>query len=500
MRIGIIALLHESNTFIDKPTTLHHFQQDLLYVGSNCHDWWDFQKKFLHTGHEVGGFLETLLACRAEAVPILIARAVPYGPIAATTFDTLMQMMFETLTRFEPFDGILVAPHGATVSEEYPDADGHWLTELRQRFGPERPIIGTLDLHANLSPRMVMATDALISYMTNPHLDQRVRGIQAAELMVSTVRRQIKPVQAAAFPPMAINIERQLTADFPCSNLMAAADEHLKQDKVLATSVLLGFPYADVTEMGSSFLVVTDNDRALARRLAKDLAQQAWDLRHEFVGHLLSVDAALDEALRLDGPVCLLDMGDNVGGGSPGDGTILVQALMDRGVAGAFACLCDPQAVNDALEPWRLGRTARLSIGGKSDDLHGAPVTGSFKVLCIHPGVFYDTKPHHGSFRNFDQGNSVVLQNDSGLTLLVTSKRVPPFSLEQLRSCGLDPASFRILVAKGVHAPVAAYRAVCRHFLRVNTPGCTTADMTQLPYQRRRRPMFPFEQDTEFSC
>ncbi len=78
---------------------------------------------------------------------------------------------------------------------------------------------------------------------------------------------------------------------------------------------------------------------------------------------------------------------------------------------------------------------------------------------------------------------------------MVTSRRMAPFSLQQIRHAGLDPASFRLLVAKGVHAPVAAYGEVCRHFVRVNTPGVTTADLGQLAYHRRRRPLHPFERN-----
>jgi len=73
-----------------------------------------------------------------------------------------------------------------------------------------------------------------------------------------------------------------------------------------------------------------------------------------------------------------------------------------------------------------------------------------------------------------------------------------PFSLAQLTSCGLDPRQFRVLVAKGVVAPIAAYQSVCDHFIRVNTPGVTTADLATLPYRRRRRPLFPFETDFDW--
>jgi microcystin degradation protein MlrC len=95
--------------------------------------------------HEVGGFFEGLYVEGIEAVPIFAARALPYGTISKKAFDQLLESLFLLVEQAGPLDGYLVAPHGATVSEEYPDADGFWLSELRNMVGDEKPIIG-LDL------------------------------------------------------------------------------------------------------------------------------------------------------------------------------------------------------------------------------------------------------------------------------------------------------------------------------------------------------------------
>src|SRR4029077_8348270 len=155
----------------------------------------------------------------------------------------LLARLEAPIARAGSFDGLLVAPHGATVAANHADADGHWLSRLRQRFGRTFPIIGTLDLHANVSPKMVSACDALIAYRTNPHLDQRQRGIDAAKLMARTVRGEVRPTMAAAFPPFAVNIERQLCAESPCRDVYRFADAMLEQRGVLSNSVVLGFPY-----------------------------------------------------------------------------------------------------------------------------------------------------------------------------------------------------------------------------------------------------------------
>jgi microcystin degradation protein MlrC len=497
MRIGIIAFLQESNTFIAQPTRLVHFEQQLLATGEAV------REQLAGTHHEVGGMLHALDDEQAEAVPIFAARALPYGVIDRATIETLLAQMFDALAAAGPLDGLLVAAHGATVSEPWPDVDGHWLGELRRRLGPDKPIIGTLDPHANLSPAMVEACTALIAYRTNPHLDQRARGIDAARLMVRTLRGLMRPTMAAAYPPLAINIERQHTAEEPCQSLFRLADRQMADERVLTSSILLGFPYADVSEMGSSALVVTDDDPALAEQMVGQLAQAMWQDREKFLGELIGIDEAIDRGLEksraLAGPVCLLDMGDNVGGGSPGDGTHLAQALFARKVPRSLVVLTDPEGVAQAEAAGEWG-TCTFTLGGKADRQSGPPLDCEATVQGLYDGQFEEPHPRHGGIRSYNQGPTALLRTDSGLTILVNSRRTPPFSLRQLTSCGINPADYLLIVAKGVNAPVAAYREACKHFIRVNTPGCTTADLSQLVFHHRRRPLFPFERDTEWSA
>ena len=485
-RVGILALLHESNTFLSQPTTLELFEQATLVTGSAVRD------QFAGTFHEVGGFFAGLEEQGLEAVPLFAARTMPYGAITAETMSELLRRIRQQLAEAGPLAGLLVAPHGATVSERELDADGYWLEEVRRQVGPAMPIIGTLDAHANLSPRMVAACNALIAYRSNPHLDQRERGIEAARLLARTLRGEVRPTMAAAFPPMAINIERQLTTEPHCVALYQQADAQLGQPGVLSNSVLLGFPYADVPEMGSSLIVVTDNDQARAQQLADELADWLWRQRHDFVGQLISISTALDHASTAPGPIGLLDMGDNVGGGSPGDSTFLAQALVDRRIPRSLVVIYDPQSVGRARAVGAGGRVS-LAIGGHTDRQHGEPLVGEFEVLNLNDGEFTETQARHGGMARCQQGLTAVVRGDTDLTIILTSRRMPPFSLGQITSCGLDPTHFHLLVAKGVIAPVAAYAPICRELIRVNTPGVTTADMLSLPYQHRRRPMFPFE-------
>jgi microcystin degradation protein MlrC len=315
--------------------------------------------------------------------------------------------------------------------------------------------------------------------------------------MVRTLDGAVRPTMAAVFPPMAISIERQMTGEPHLAVWYDLADRQLREDRVLSNSIVLGFPYADVEEMGTSVIVVADDAPEVAHGLAADLADALWAHRHEFLGRLVDVDAALRQCEQLDGPVCLLDMGDNVGGGSAADGTWIAHEIHKRRLPRSFLCLCDRDAVQQA-ELAGVGQTIHLRVGGKTDDQHGPPLEAVFRVQSLHDGRFEERQVRHGGFATFDQGRTAIVQTDYGMTVMLTSERMVPFSLQQLRSCKLDPSQLKILVAKGVHAPVAAYQEVCRHFIRVNTPGSTCADMTRLAFRRRRRPMFPFEAETDW--
>lgn len=488
MRVGIISIQHESNTFIQTATTLDDFKYDVLATGEKIYP------IFENAAHELGGFFAGLAETEIEAVPIFVARALPGGTITKETVSTLIYLLDNELSQAGKLDGLLVAPHGAGVSEQERDLDGYWLELLRERVGPEIPIVCTLDAHANLSQKMLNACDATIVYRSNPHIDQRDRGIEAARLMYRILQDEIKPTQAACFVPVAINIERQHTSSEPCASLYQLADEMLKDANVLTNSIVLGFPYADVHEMGSSFIVVTDNDQVRAQKLADQLGQTLITRREEFQAHLTGIEKALDQAEKMEGPVCFLDMGDNIGGGSPADGTTILHAIHQRRGPTSFACLYDPAAAKQAIDTGVGNTLQTLAMGGKTDDQHGDPLIADVTVLSIHDGHFTESQVRHGGKTEYDMGPTAVVQTKFGLTVMLNSHRTPPFSLGQLTSCGINPADYQILVAKGVQAPLAAYSPVCPNLIRVNTPGVTSADMEQFQYKHRRQPLFPFEQ------
>lgn len=484
-RVALLGITHESNTFVEQATTIANFTSGHLLKGESILN--EYRSAF----HELGGMIEVLEREDVEIIPVMYAEATPGGIVSAEAYETLLKVLLKELKEKTPVDGCLVVPHGAGVSVGFPDMDGHWLSEVRAMVGEETPIIGTLDPHANVSQLMIASTNALIAYKTNPHVDQRETGHSAAELMLGVLRGEINPVQHLLQFPLAISIEQQLTSSDPCKGLYTYAKELNKQSSVLSISILLGFPYADVEEMGSSVIVVTDNDLDKAVLTARKLETIINGVKENFRGLKRSIEDCLPLISKSQKPVLMLEMGDNVGGGSPGNSTHLLNAFERSGLYKTFICIYDPAAVTQAANHAQ-GEKFNITLGDKDDSI--TFFTGVVTLVRVIDGKFKETTPRHGGQINFDMGKIALVVSEKGNTIMLTSLRTPPFSLCQLTCFDVIPSEFDVIIAKGVNAPVAAYESVCPTIMQVSTPGATHADMTLFNYVNRRKPMYPFEE------
>src|SRR5262245_19822924 len=257
MRLGVAGFMHESNTFNPLRADRAAFaEQGLSFGPALLGEWRDAH-------HEVGGFLGAAGELGFEPVPLLMAWATPSGPVTDEAFDEITGRLVEAVRRERP-DGLLLALHGAMVAVSHADADGEVLARLRGALGPDFPVVLTLDLHGNLSERLVGLSTAAVAYRTNPHVDQRACGRRAAALLVRHLRGEVRLVQALAKPPLLVNIMVQDTSKELLRALMEEARARQGRQGVLAVSLLPGFAYADVPQMGPSVVVVTDGNAALA--------------------------------------------------------------------------------------------------------------------------------------------------------------------------------------------------------------------------------------------
>ncbi len=491
--IGVAGIAHESNSFNVHKTGLEDFSPS---IGEESAE--EFLRERARERTTVAGYIAGAKRFGLALHPTLVTSATPKGPVTDRAFEALAEHVIDGLRGAPRLDGILLALHGAMVVESYPSGDAELTRRVREEFGPDLPLIVTHDFHANITPDIVENSDVLITYKENPHTDTFERGLQAAEIMARMVRGEVNPVQALAKPPMVYNIVFQHTGREPLAPIVAESRRLEEAPQVLAVSVSGGYQYADVPWMGPSAVVVTDGDRTLAGREARRLADLLFATRDQLVLREPDAAQAVQMAMEHDGrPVLLIDMGDNIGGGTPGDSTFLLEELMRHGAQGWVMVLADPEAYR-AAEEAGVGGSFDFAVGGKTDDMHGEPVAIRGRVRSLHEGRYVEPEVRHGGGRYWEMGRTAVIHVDGSTLdepnlLLLTTERSSPNSAHQLISNGVYVDRQKIIVAKGAIAPRAAYEPIASRLIPVDTPGATAVNPARFEYKAVREGLFGLE-------
>ncbi|MBS1828125.1 MAG: M81 family metallopeptidase [Acidobacteria bacterium] len=492
--IGIGGVVHETNTFNPKKTTLADFEAGIggrpgILRGD------DIIKLSRNANNTITGFINGAEERGLQLYPSLVAGPQTIGLVLDSVFDSLTKEMIDRLKKAPKLDGILLFLHGTMVTESHPHADAEVVRRVRQAFGNTVPIVVVHDFHANVSEEIVKMTTVLITYKECPHLDAMDRGVQGARLMADIVSGKVKPTQAIVKPPMLLNILFHNTYAAPLKAVTDESKKLEKNPKVLVASVPGGYQYADIPAMGPSIIVVTDNDPALAKREAERLSNMLWDLRPQLTFNAPDAATAVKMAMNNGKfPVALMDAGDNIGGGSAGDATYILAELMKQKADGWVVAISDPAAVQAAIKAG-IGGKFDMAVGGKTDNLHGDSVRVRGRVRGLHDGQFIEPAVRHGGGRYWDMGISAVIQVegstiDSPNYIILTPKRVIPFSIGQLTSLGILPERMKILVAKGTVAPRAAYEPVTAKIITVDSGGVTGMNPARFPYKHIRPNLF----------
>ena len=488
--VGLGGIAHETNTFNPKKTTIADFETGLrgakgILRGQEILD--------EHTGGSdtTAGHIEGAMQYGLDLYPTILAGPQTLGTVTDETFNILTQELIERLQAAPKLDGILLYLHGTMVVESYPHADAEVVRRVRKAFGNDIPIVVTHDFHANISREIVAETTAVIPYKQTPHLDAKERGIHSARILADTIRGKVKPVSAIEKPELFYNIIFQNTYAEP---LKPIVDETLRMEqnpKILAASVTGGYQWSDIPAMGPSVVVTTDNDPELARSEAKRLAGMLMAVRDQLVLKLPSPAEAVRMAMASDKfPVSFMDTGDNIGGGSSGDSTFILDELLKQKAEGWVVVIADQEA-NEAAFAGGVNGAFDMLVGGKTDDMHGKPLRIRGRVKSLHDGRFVEPEVRHGGGRFWDMGPTSVIEvegstRDLSNILMLTSKRVIPFSLHQLISCGVYPERQKILVAKGTIAPLAAYEPISAKVITVDSPGVTAVNPKHFTFKHAR--------------
>ncbi|MBI2806968.1 MAG: M81 family metallopeptidase [Planctomycetes bacterium] len=484
--IALGSIFTECNHLGGAPTDLACFERYELRRGDEVLE--------QSTG-TVGGMLAVLRARKVNVAPLLVASACPGGPLTAECYAQLKSELLERLATAGHVDGVLLALHGSASAESAGDLEGDLLQAVRERVGPNVPVVATLDLHAHVTGLMVEKADALIAWETYPHKDAFSTGERGARMLLDILDRKCRPTMALAKVPVLVGGVRGHTeGEGPFADVMRFAKGHEGKDGVLSTSVFLVHPYLDLPEMGGGGLVITDNDMPRAVALAEEVAKRYWDRRFDLDPPVMTPAAAIRRGLEIDGgPILLVETADCCGGGAAGDSVATLKALLEVAPQSpALVPVVDPEAAALCHQAG-AGREVTLTLGHKLDPRWGAPISLTAKVARLGDGQFrYTGGIWDGQLGHM--GPSAVLQV-GGIQILVASHATYDWADEQFRALDLDPARAKFIVVKNPMNYRLAYAGLYREAILLDTPGPTPAVLHHVAYQRLQRPYYPADRE-----
>jgi microcystin degradation protein MlrC len=517
-RVLIAGLFHETHTFLTGTMGLDDFQmrlgEQLLSAEGD--------------GSPLGGVLEIARGAGWDVIPVIDLRATPGPTVADAVVDRFWNELAAAVDRERGrgIDGVSLVLHGAMVSESWLDVEGEILERLRGRLGSGIPVCGVLDLHGNISERTAKFSHGFVAYRENPHADACAAAKDGARLLDRLMRTGERPVTVWEHPPLMWPPPGTGTAFEPMRSLLAAAREiERTHTDIVAVNVFGGFSFADTPDTGVSFTATTVGDPDVARRELRRLNDLAWQLRdrglvrEEALADVIAMLKLVDNgewrmengetmapasspstvhrppSTSFAGPIVIAEPSDNIGGGAPGDGTALLRAFVEHAIPNCAVAINDPGAVS-AVKNLAAGDKITLDIGGRGSSLGGEPVRLEVEFVSRSDGRFEleDKQSHLASMcgSQFDMGPCAVVRHGD-VTILLTSRKTPPFDLGQWRSQGIEPEK---LFAIGVKAAVAhrrVYDRIARQHVTVDTPGPCSSRLDRFPWRHVRRPIFPFD-------
>lgn len=485
MRIAIIHIGQETNDFNPVPTTLRDYESFGIVEGTAILD------TYRGVG-EIGGFVDEVRNSGrpVEFVPIVRGWAVAGGRITQEAYRFFEQKIRQGLEAAGPIDGLSLQLHGACAAEGIDDVEGAQLETCRAVLGPNVPIVLGLDHHGNITRKMVALASAIVGHRTQPH-DPYDTGRMGAQVMLRILFEGAKPVTAWRKLPLLSHQEQFLTAQGPMKIWFDRARALEADRRVLQASNYPMQPWLDVAEGGWSTVVCTDGDRALAERLADELADLAWSMRADFQKKdAVPIDEAVrrgDQAAR--GLIVLSDTGDTVFGGSSGDSNLILESILRLQIQSPVLMpLIEPPTVA-ALVAAGEGATVTLGVGGHSAPKFFRPLTVTGRVGRIHRGLV----PLRNYYQSeIDMGTTVVFQVGP-VTMLVSEYRGVAGNLPDVYEfMGIDPKQYKMAVLKTA-SNFQYFKALTSEVIRVDTTGPGQSDVFTLPWSRIPRPVYPLD-------
>lgn len=484
MRIFSATIATETNTFSPLPTSLRAFQESV----------------FIRPGEHPTD------APRMCTAPLFVARrraerdgftliegscfaASPSGTVNQRDYEFMRDEVLGQVKAAMPLDAVVLGLHGAMVAYGYDDVEGDIIARMREIVG-EKCIIGVeLDPHCHLTLKRVKHADIIVLYKEFPHTDVVDRAEDLLNLVLRTLRGEIKPV-------MSVYDCRQIGSyptQFPLMRAFVDKMFSLEgKDGILSVSASHCFPYADVPEMTGRILVVADRDKAKADALATKLGEEFVSMRGKTMPEFYTVEEGVRLAMGApEGPTVLAEPTDNAGGGAPSDNTSILRELIARGAeSAAVGPVWDPVAVSLCFDAGE-GAHFPLRFGGKTGPASGIPVDATVEVTKLARDCWQDFGP-----TKVPLGDCAAVKVGGVETVLI-SNRTQALGLDLFRNVGIEPTQRKILVCKSTNHFAAAFGPIAKRVIYVESDGPLKRDYRNMTYTKVQRPIWPFDEQTQ---
>ncbi len=492
MKVLIGQFSHESNSYCEQVTTAADFAAWELYRGEQIIE--------RHAGKKTvpGAFIERLEENGHEIVPVVSASTLPSGSVHGGFFRQIMQEFVDAGRANPGVGAALLSLHGAMSVEESAgvnDPEGELVAAIRAALGETVPIAVVFDPHSDTTQLTLDNADLTLSYNEEPHRDAYERGLEAAGRMFQIRAGEIRPVSVRERAPMLLPAINMASDQGPMVALHQLREELEKTPGVIDISIHMGFYGTNAPSQGFSVVCTTDDDRELAERLAKQVAEAAWKKRREYIVELVSIDDAVERALQQSAPIGLIDEADDPAGGGSGDSVAILRGMIAGGArAGGVAAIKDTLVARQ-MAAAGLGAELEVSLGAKTDSLHGDPLTLGGTVRLIHR----DPLPmEHWSGTTYDVGLVCVLDVD-GILVVVSERKIVTENIDIFEILGFDVRAMQLAVFKGLGLHIRqALKGKIETFMPVDAIGVTHPDVSKLgAFEHVMRPVFPLDEMSE---
>ena len=473
-KIAVAGFQHETNTFAPQPTTFKIFEERGAWPELTRGE--SLIKRFFGLNLPISGFIS---ACNHKVEPILWAAAEPGGFVDNDAFDLITNEIVKGIIDSKP-DAVYLDLHGAMVTRKYDDGEAEILRRIREAAGYDLPLAVSLDLHGNLSKSFFDLADLVTIYRTYPHVDLAETGARAADLLSMSLKKPLKKAWRRA--NFLIPVTAQGTDYQPSKDIYNYINK-ISQNEVASIDLAMGFPPADIPELGP-VIVAYDQSQRVANDSVEKVFKKLLEAEPIYNDRLVSAEDAVAEAVKsINGPVVIADVQDNPGAGGTGDTTGLISALIKAQASDAIlSMLYDPHTA-EAAHIAGVGSEIDVSLGGKFTT-YSKPIKCKVLIEAISDGRFLFTGPMFGG-SDADLGPVALLKiSDTSIRVVVGSKRAQNADQEMFRVVGLEPCQHKIICVKSAMHFVADYKQVSKNIIFATSPGANPCNLTEIPYKR----------------